>query len=100
MTKMHLPVFSTTKPENKTDQEWEFEHEQVCGFIRQFVEDNVYNHICSETHARTLWNKLEELYASKTGNNKLFYLTRLLQMKYREGTSMPDHLNDIQGIVE
>ena len=100
VTKLHLPVFSTTKPENKTDEEWEFEHEQVCGFIRQFVEDNVYNHICGETHARTLWNKLEELYASKTGNNKLFYLTKLLQLKYREGTSMADHLNDMQGIVE
>ena len=93
--KLHLPVFATTKPEGKTEEEWAFEHEQVCGFIRQFVEDNVYNHICNETHAQTLWNKLEELYASKTGNNKLFYLTKLMQIKYREGSSVADHLNDI-----
>ena len=39
VTKMHLPVFGTTKPEGKTDEEWEFEHKQVCGFIQQFVED-------------------------------------------------------------
>ena len=96
--KLHLPVFTTTKPEGKTDEEWAFEHEQVCGFIRQFVEDNVYNHICNETHARTLWNKLEELYASKTGNNKLFYLTKLMKIKYREGSSIADHLNEMQGI--
>ena len=98
--KLHLPVFTTTKPEGKTDEEWAFEHEQVCGFIRQFVEDNVYNHICNETHARTLWNKLEELYASKTCNNKLFYLTKLMKIKYREGSSIADHLNEMQGIVD
>ena len=80
--KLHLLVFVTTKPDDKTDEEWTFEHKQVCGFIRQFVEDNVYNHICNETHAWTLWNKLKELYASKIGNNKLFYLTKLMQIKY------------------
>ena len=98
--KLHLLIFATTKPNDKKNEEWAFENEQVCGFIRQFVEDNVYNHICNETHARTLWNKLEELYASKTGNNKLFYLTKLMKIKYREGSSIADHLNEMQGIVD
>lgn len=100
VTKMHLPVFSSQKPEDKSDEDWEFEHNQVCGYIRQFVEDNVYNHISGVTHARSLWDKLEELYASKTGNNKLFYLTKLMQVKYVEGTTVADHLNEIQGIVD
>ena len=52
--KMHLPVFSAHKPENVTDENWKFEHQQVCGYIRQWVEDNVLNHIVNETHARTL----------------------------------------------
>ena len=38
------------------------------------------------------------LYSSKTGNNKLFYLTKLVQVKYKEGTSLPDHLNEMEGI--
>ena len=80
VTKLHLPVFSVDKPNDKSDEEWAFEHEQVCRFIRQFVEDNVYNYICKESHARTLWQKVKELYASKTGNNKLFYLTKLMQV--------------------
>ncbi|KAH7575410.1 hypothetical protein JRO89_XS02G0101600 [Xanthoceras sorbifolium] len=65
-----------------------------------FVDNNVYNHICNETHARMLWSKLEQLYASKTGNNKLFYLTKLMQLKYKEGTSIVDHLNEMQGILD
>lgn len=71
---LHLPVFATKKPDSKSDEEWEFEHQQVCGFIRQCVEDNVYNHIANETHARALWKKIESLYASKSGNNKLYLL--------------------------
>lgn len=37
----HLPVFSIERPEGKTDEQWKFDHEQVCGFIRQWVDDNV-----------------------------------------------------------
>ena len=61
--KMHLPVFSAHKPENVTDENWEFEHQQVCGYIRQCIKYYVRNHIVNETHATTLWDKLETLYA-------------------------------------
>ncbi|KAG6387429.1 hypothetical protein SASPL_152616 [Salvia splendens] len=50
MKALHLPVFATKKPESKSDEEWEFEHHQVCVFIRQFVEENVYHDVDQETH--------------------------------------------------
>jgi hypothetical protein len=53
----HLPVFAYEKPENKSDEEWTLLHRQVCGYIRQWVDDNVLNHVDGETHARTLWKK-------------------------------------------
>ena len=34
VTNMHLPVFTIVKLKGKTDEEWEFDHEQVCSFIR------------------------------------------------------------------
>ena len=91
---LHLPVFASQKLESKNDDDWNFENEQVCGFIRQFVDDNVYNHISNESHAKTLWNKLESLYASKSGNNKLFLLKKMIQSKYKYASSMADHLNE------
>nr|GEX63576.1 retrovirus-related Pol polyprotein from transposon TNT 1-94 [Tanacetum cinerariifolium] len=91
-----LPVFTTEKPENKTDAEWTILHRQVCGYIRQWVDDNVLNHICDETHARTLWNKLEQLYARKTGNNKLFLIKQMMRLKYDDGSPITDHLNAFQ----
>ncbi|GJU25787.1 putative RNA-directed DNA polymerase [Tanacetum coccineum] len=95
----YLPVFTTEKPENKTDAEWTILHRQVCGYIRQWVDDNVLNHICEETHARTLWNKLEQLYARKTGNNKLFLIKQMMRLKYTDGSPITDHLNAFQGII-
>ncbi|RDX99128.1 hypothetical protein CR513_17864, partial [Mucuna pruriens] len=73
--KMHLPVFAAQKPESMSNEEWDFEHQQVYGFIRLFVDDNVYNHITSEIHARTF-------------------------LKFKEGTSLSDHLNEFQGIID
>ncbi|CAA0805812.1 Uncharacterized mitochondrial protein AtMg00300 [Striga hermonthica] len=65
----YLPVFTDEKPSDKTDKEWELCHRQVCGYIRQWVDDNVLNHVSEEKHARNLWNKLEELKFLKENPN-------------------------------
>lgn len=48
---------------------------------------------------KSLWTKLESLYASKSGNNKLFLIKQLLGLKYTESKAMSDHLNDFHGIT-
>jgi len=68
-------------------------------FIRQWVDDNVLNHISDETHARTLWQKLEELYARKEGTNKMFLIKQLMNLRYREGAPVADHVKAFQGII-
>ena len=98
--KMHLPVFGSNNSQSLNDEEWEFEHLQVCGYIRKLVENNVRNHIVNETHAKSLWDKLETLYASKTGNNKFFLLKQLMNIRYKEGTPISDHINDFQGVLD
>jgi len=65
-------MFVTQKPENKSNEGWTFEHEMFCGFIRQWVDDNFLNHIANDSHAKTLWDKLETLYASKSGTTNYF----------------------------
>ena len=37
----YKPVLTTLKPDNKINEEWNILHRQVCGFIRQWVDDNV-----------------------------------------------------------
>lgn len=90
----HLPVFATQKPESKINEECEFEHAQVCGFIQQWVDDNMLNHICDKMHAKSLWEKLESLYARKTDNNKLFLIKKMMNLHYKENSTISDHLSD------
>lgn len=97
---MHLPVFGSGKPESKSDEEWKFEHQQVCGFIRMWVDDNVRNLVANETDAKKLWVALESMYASKTGNNKLYLLKQLINLKYVEGTPISNHVNEFQGLLD
>ena len=78
----YLPVFASEKPKNKIDAEWNLLHRQVCGYIRQWVDDNVPNHVSEEKYAQSLWNKLEQLYAGKTCNNKLFMTKKMISLKY------------------
>lgn len=39
------------------------------------------------------------IYGRKTGNNKLFLIKKLIQLKYHDGTPITDHLNAFQGII-
>ncbi|RDY00406.1 hypothetical protein CR513_16427, partial [Mucuna pruriens] len=48
----------------------------------------------------TLQEKIESLYASKCGNNKLFLLNSIVSLRFKEGTSLSDHLNEFQGILD
>lgn len=57
------------------------------------------NHISDETHARSLWQKLEELYDRKEGTNKMFLIKQLMHLRYRDDTSVADHVNAFQGII-
>ena len=72
---------------------------QVCGYIRQWIDDNVLNHVSEEKHARSLWTNLEQLYAQKTSNNKLFLIKKMISLKYQDRTPMTDHLNTFQVII-
>jgi len=98
--KLHLLVFVAQKLDSMSIEEWGFEHQHVCRFIQQYVEDNVYNHIANETNARTLWEKIESLYTSKSGNNKLYLLNCLMNLRYKENSSISDHLNRFQGLLD
>nr|GEZ27716.1 hypothetical protein [Tanacetum cinerariifolium] len=87
------------KLENKTDKDWTLLHQQVCGYIRQWMDDNILNHVVGEVHAHTVWTKFEQLYARKIGNGKLFLIKQLISLRYRDGTDMSDHLNIFQGVI-
>jgi len=98
---MHLLVFGTQKPNSMSDEEWGFDHERVCGFIRHFVDEPIYNLISHETYAGTLWQTLESLYASKSRSNKSYLLKSFVELKYyKDGAPFTKHLSEFQGCCD
>ena len=77
----------------------EFTSSTSLWLYQTMVDDNVLNHVSEEKHARSLWNKLEQLYARKTSNKKLFLIKKMINLKYQDGTPMKDHFNTFQGII-
>ncbi|GAB2275083.1 hypothetical protein Dimus_039106 [Dionaea muscipula] len=46
-----------------------------------------------------LWSKLEQLYARKTGTNKIFLIKQLMTLRYQDRMLLTDHLNTFQGVI-
>ena len=43
--------------------------------------------------------KLESLYEKKTAQNKVFLIRKLVNLKFKDGNSVAEHLSDFQSIV-
>ncbi|RDY02493.1 hypothetical protein CR513_14051, partial [Mucuna pruriens] len=53
-----------------------------------------------EIHVSTLWEKIESLYASMCGNKKLFLLNSIVSLNFKEDTSLSNHMNEFQEILD
>ncbi|KAL6211098.1 hypothetical protein ACLB2K_016326 [Fragaria x ananassa] len=87
------------KPNAMSDEEWKKLNRKCIGVIRQWLDDNVFHHISKETTTLELWRKLESLYERKTTANKAFLIKKLVNLKYKGETSINEHLNEMQSIV-
>ena len=89
----------SAKPTTMIDDEWKRLDRKTIGFIRQWLDDSVFHHVSTEISAYSLWKKLESLYERKTAGNKAFLIRKLVNLKYREGASIAEHLNEMQSIT-
>ena len=44
-------------------------------------------------------NNIEGLYDRKSATNKVFLFRKVVNLKYKEGNPIPEHLNEIKSIV-
>ena len=59
----------------------------------------LHEHIYDETKADVVWKKLENIFARKTSENKKNLIRRLVNLKYKDGNNMVEHISSFQGIV-
>ena len=77
-----------------TEDEWKKLNKKTIGQIRQWVDQSVFHHVAKEVGAYSLWQKLESLYERNVAQNKAFMIRRLVNLKYKYGNSVAEHLNN------
>lgn len=97
---LHSPLAGiSAKPEKTSDEDWQKIDRKAIGFIRQWLDDSVFHHVSTESTSKSLWEKLESLYERKTAGNKAFLIRKLVNLKYKEGSSIAEHLNEMQSVI-
>lgn len=60
----------------------EKDEQEAHGLIRQLIDHSVFQHMSHETSACTFWKKLEDMYQSKTTENKALLIRKFMNMKW------------------
>ena len=87
------------KPAAKSDGDWKKINRKTIGVIRQWIDQSIYHHVSGETLAYNLWKRLSELFESKNSLNKAFLIRKLVNLKYKDGSSVAEHLSSFQNMV-
>ncbi|KAH6782476.1 hypothetical protein C2S51_007769 [Perilla frutescens var. frutescens] len=90
---------ASAKPEEMSDNDWAKLGRKTISTIHQWVDISVFHHVAKETDPCELWKKLRELYERKNAHNKAFVIRKLVNLKYKDGSSVAEHLNVFQDLV-
>ena len=88
-----------TKPTGVTDEEWKKLDRKAKSTIWLCVSDSVLLNVSGEATAKALWDKLGNLYQSKSLVNKLFLRKTLYNLRMKDGDSVTEHLNAFNIVV-
>jgi hypothetical protein len=89
---------TSTPPTGMSKEDWEKLDKRERSTIRLYLEDSVLLNVSRESTPKELWNKLGNLYQSKSMVNKLF-LQKLYHLRMEDGDSMTEHLNSFNTLV-
>ncbi|GKV28962.1 hypothetical protein SLEP1_g37944 [Rubroshorea leprosula] len=81
------------------DADWKKIDRKACGVIRKWVDMSVIHNVAQEKESYKLWTKLEELFERKNALKKASLIRKLVNLKYKEGKNVSEHLNKFQEIL-
>ena len=88
-----------TKPVAMSSEGLEKLDRKVRSFIHLCLSDLVLLNVSREDSTKKLWEKLGNLYESKSSVNKLFLQKKLYHLRMEYGDSVTDHLNVFNTLV-
>ena len=90
---LYKPIRLKRNPSNTLDDDWDMEHRKTIAYMRRWIDSTLHEHIYDETKAYVVWKKLQNLFARKTSRNKTIFIRRLLNLKYKDGNNMVEHIS-------
>ena len=88
-----------TKPMGVSNEEWKKLDRKAKSRIRLCVSDSMLLNVSGEATMKALWDKLRNLYQSKSLVNKLFLRKKLYNLMMKDGDSVTEHLNVFNTVV-
>ena len=92
-------VDPSTKPTSVSTEDWEKLDRKARSTICLCLSDSELLNVSGEDSTKNLWEKLGNLYQSKSLVNKLFLRKKLYHLRMEDGDSMTDHLNVFNSMV-
>ena len=86
-------------PESMFDDEKKELEMKVHSAIQLCLADDVLPEVADEDIDVSLWLKLESLHMTKSLTNKLYLKQRLFTFRMKEGTSIKEHLDELNKIL-
>ena len=83
----------------KSDGDLKKINRKTIGVIKQWINQSIYHHVSGENLSYNLLKRLSELFESKNSLNKAFLIRKIVNLKYKDGSSMAEHLSSFQNMV-
>ena len=85
---------TTSTSTNTSDADWAVLNRKCAAQIRQWIDKSIFQNFANEHDAYVLWQKLEKMYARTTAQNKANLMRRLVNLKYKDGNSVSEHMSE------
>jgi hypothetical protein len=90
---------TSTPVTGMSKEDWDKLDRRARSTIRLCLVDSVLLNVSGESTAKELWDKLGNLYQSKSLVNKLFLRKKLYHLRMEDGDSVTEHLNAFNTLV-
>ena len=94
-----IAVDPGAKPTTMSDEDWKKMDQKAKSTIRLCVLDSLLLNVSGEATVKNLWEKLGNLYQSKSLVNKLFLRKKLYNLRMKDGDSVIEHMNAFNTMV-
>jgi hypothetical protein len=90
---------TSTKPTSMSKEHWVKFDRRAMSTIQLYMEDSMLLNVSGEYRDKEQWDKLWNLYQSKTLVNKLFIRNKLYHLRMEDGDSVTKHPNAFNTLV-